>query len=77
MKTASFLLVAVALASPAIAAASEAGEDFGLLVSLFLGFGSLVVSAKLIPGILRFASLINTESSSEPEESASSAPKVL
>lgn len=49
------------LAAKVFAAELPAPDEYGLLAGLFLGFASFIVSVKLIPGIIRFASIIRKD----------------
>ena len=67
------LLVLLSVASHALDATTPVADDYGLLAGSFLGFASLIVAAKLIPGMIRFAAIIG-EVEAEPAEEASPAP---
>ena len=55
------LLVVLSAAAYALAAGAPETEEYGFLAGGFLGFASLIVTLKLIPGIIRFASIIEEE----------------
>ncbi|WP_298433368.1 hypothetical protein [Geobacter sp.] len=67
------LLVLLSVASHALDTAISVADDYGLLAGSFLGFASLIVAAKLIPGMIRFAAIIGEEEA-EPIKEASPAP---
>lgn len=54
-------IVLLDLAVYALAASAPETEGNGILAGGFLGFASLIVAVKLIPGIIRFASIIGEE----------------
>lgn len=59
MKTTIRTLTAIlALSSPALAASSADSEGNGLLVTLFLGFGALIIVFQLLPGLILFGSML-------------------
>jgi len=62
------LLVILSVAAYALEAATPEAEGYGLLAGGFLGFASLIVTLKLVPGIIRFASIIAEEEGRKPEE---------
>ncbi|MRR35327.1 hypothetical protein EG829_11730 [bacterium] len=62
------LLVILSVAAYALEAAAPEAEGYGLLAGGFLGFASLIVTLKLIPGIIRFASIIEEEEVRKPAE---------
>ncbi len=62
------LLVILSVAAYALEAATPEPEGYGLLAGGFLGFASLIVTLKLVPGIIRFASIIAEEEGRKPEE---------
>lgn len=51
----SMLLIAC---SSAIAASGAGTEGNGLLVTLFLGFGALIIAFQLVPGMVLFGSML-------------------
>jgi len=58
------LIAVLVLLSFAAYAAGESplvAEGYGVLTGGFLGFASLIISAKLVPGLIRFASIIKEE----------------
>lgn len=62
------LLVILSVAAYALEAAAPQTEEYGLLAGGFLGFASLIVAIKLVPGIIRFASIIGEEEVRKPAE---------
>ena len=62
------LLVILSVAAYALEAAAPEAEGYGLIAGGFLGFASLIVTLKLIPGIIRFASIIEEEEVRKPAE---------
>ncbi|AJE02452.1 hypothetical protein [Geobacter pickeringii] len=62
------LLVLLSVAAYALDAGIPVTEEYGLLAGSFLGFASLIVAAKLIPGIIRFAAIIREEEVKSTEE---------
>jgi|GEM_PF-2337651 len=69
------LLVILSVAAYALEAAAPEAEGYGLLAGGFLGFASLIVAIKLVPGIIRFASIIEEEEVRKPEEAIPAAGK--
>lgn len=65
------ILILINLTANALAAAAPEVEGSGLLAGGFLGFASLIVAVKLIPGIIRFASIIGEK---EPGPAAKAIP---
>ncbi|RNC69189.1 MAG: hypothetical protein ED859_08200 [Desulfuromonadales bacterium] len=55
------ILVLLSVAAYAVEAAAPAAGEYGILAGAFLGFASLIVTVKLIAGIIRFASIIKDE----------------
>ncbi|AAR36360.1 hypothetical protein KIP69_14440 [Geobacter sulfurreducens] len=55
------LLVVLSVLAHAAAPVPPEPEDPGMLAGALLGFASFVVATKLIPGIIRFASIIDEE----------------
>lgn len=76
MKSGRLLLSLVAIPTPVVAASNLDAGDYGLLVSLFLGFGSLIISSKLIPGLLQFAALLKREELKKPEQPVPAPTKI-
>lgn len=64
------LLVLLSVAAYALEAGPPVADDYGLLAGSFLGFASLIVAVKLIPGIIRFASIIKEEEVESAKEIA-------
>lgn len=62
------LLVLLSVAAYALEAAVPEAEGYGILAGSFLGFASCIVAVKLIPGIIRFASIIKEEEVKGSEE---------
>ncbi|CAG0957248.1 hypothetical protein [Geobacter sp.] len=62
------LLVILSVAAYALEAAAPEAGGYGLLAGGFLGFASLIVTLKLVPGIIRFASIIGEKEDHKPEE---------
>lgn len=62
------LLVLLSVAAYALEAAAPEADGYGLLAGSFLGFASFIVAVKLIPGIIRFASIIKEEEVNGTEE---------
>ncbi|GLI38551.1 hypothetical protein KI811_10125 [Geobacter hydrogenophilus] len=62
------LLVILSVASYALPVAAPEAEEYGFLAGGFLGFASLIVTLKLIPGIIRFASIIEEEEVRQPDK---------
>jgi len=62
------LLVILSVAAYALEVAAPETGEYGLLAGGFLGFASLIVALKLVPGIIRFASIIEEEEVRKPEE---------
>ena len=62
------LLVILSVAAYALEAAAPDAEGYGFLAGGFLGFASLIVTLKLVPGIIRFASIIEEEEVRKPED---------
>lgn len=59
MKTTLRTIVAMLVtASAAFAAGGAESEGNGLLVTLFLGFGALIIVFQLVPGLVLFGSMI-------------------
>ena len=50
----------IATVTPALASGGPETAGTGLLVSLFIAFGLLVVLCQLVPGVVLFASIIKT-----------------
>lgn len=69
------LLVILSVAAYALEVAAPEAEGYGLLAGGFLGFASLIVAIKLIPGIIRFASIIEEEEVRKPQETVPAASK--
>ncbi|MBT1075322.1 hypothetical protein [Geobacter grbiciae] len=64
------LLVILSVASYALPVAAPETGEYGLLAGGLLGFASLIITLKLVPGIIRFASIIEEEEVRRPEETA-------
>ena len=69
------LLIILSVASYALPGAAPEAEEYGFLAGGLLGFASLIVTLKLIPGIIRFASIIEEEEVRKPEETLPAARK--
>jgi len=67
------LLAILSVAAHALEAAAPEAEGYGLLAGGFLGFASLIVALKLVPGIIRFAAIIEEEEVRKPEETVPAA----
>ena len=50
----------IATVTPALASGGPETAGTGLLVSLFIAFGILIVLCQLVPGAILFASIIKT-----------------
>lgn len=59
MKTLTNIIAMLLIAcSSAIAASGAESEGNGLLVTLFLGFGALIIAFQLVPGLILFGSML-------------------
>ncbi len=67
------LLVVLSVLAHAAAPMPPEPEEPGMLAGALLGFASFVVATKLIPGIIRFASIIDEEAVSPNHASVTEA----
>lgn len=58
MKTTLATIIALIISSTAFAASGAQAEDSGLLVTLFLGVGALIIAFQLLPGLTLFGSMM-------------------
>lgn len=58
MKTTLATIIALIISSTAFAASGAQSEDSGLLVTLFLGVGALIIAFQLLPGLTLFGSMM-------------------
>lgn len=54
----STIIVALASATPALAASGNDAKGSGILIFLFLGFAALIIVFQFIPGMVLFASML-------------------
>ncbi len=68
------LAVALAYATPALAATTNGAKGTSLLLILFLGFGALIVVFQFIPGLVLFASMLKGLFTAAPKKASAGGP---
>ncbi len=69
------ILVTLIWIASAVAAEGKESEGSGLLVSLFIGFGALIIVFQLVPSLILFGSMLKGLFTKTAKEAALTAPE--